>query len=419
MHINRGTECRTGYSLILTYNNYRGFSLLFTNNIFIPVHRRMVIAFVGLFAYALLGIGCTQSEVTDSKERPFDASKAIEGPLAPEFEGISGWINSEPISLSDLRGKVALVDFWTYTCINCIRTIPYLKRWHEKYANHGLVIIGIHTPEFDFERNHNNVQDAIKAYDINWIVGQDNDYETWKAFDNHFWPAKYLIDANGIIRYTHFGEGSYGETEATIRALLLEAGNDLKDADFIYPADPFLDQTYLSLGFNARVTPELYTGYERGCYHGNNYIGHTEYCDFLDQEVEYHVPDFPRGHLVYLQGLWYNGEENLKHARETVEFEDYVIANYSARSANVVIMPEGDEPFKVLVTLDGRSLDNMNKGEDVVIDEDGRSFLYVDSPKMYKTVETTSFGSHVLKLSSNSADFSIFAFTFGVYAEGP
>ena len=147
--------------------------------------------------------------------------------LAPELQRISSWINSEPFTLESQRGQVVLVDFWTYTCINCIRTFPYLRSWHKKYADKGLVILGVHTPEFEFEKLRENVIEAMGKFGIEYPVAQDNDYGTWGAFNNRFWPAKYLIDKDGYIRYTHFGEGAYQETEQVIRELLAETGADL------------------------------------------------------------------------------------------------------------------------------------------------------------------------------------------------
>ena len=142
---------------------------------------------------------------------------------APEFTGIDNWLNSPPLSMQQLRGKVVLVDFWTYTCINCIRTLPYVKSWHEKYKDKGLVVVGVHTPEYPFERSTSNVQSAIKRLGIPYPVAQDNRYATWQAYSNQYWPAVYLIDKQGQVVYTHFGEGAYQETEAKIRALLAEA----------------------------------------------------------------------------------------------------------------------------------------------------------------------------------------------------
>ena len=141
---------------------------------------------------------------------------------APELVQIEQWHNSPPLTMAGLRGKVVLVDFWTYTCINCIRTLPYVKSWHAKYKDQGLVVVGVHTPEYPIERSTNNVKDALKRFDIQYPVAQDNRYATWGAYDNQFWPAFYLIDKKGQVVYTHFGEGEYAQTEAAIQALLAQ-----------------------------------------------------------------------------------------------------------------------------------------------------------------------------------------------------
>ena len=141
---------------------------------------------------------------------------------APEFQNIDSWLNSPPLKLSELRGKVVLVDFWTYTCINCLNHLPYVKEWNEKYKDKGLVVVGVHTPEFAYEKSTKNVKDAIARLQIKHAVAQDNSYGTWKAFRNQYWPAVYLIDKQGRIVYSHFGEGSYGTTEKKIQALLAE-----------------------------------------------------------------------------------------------------------------------------------------------------------------------------------------------------
>jgi thiol-disulfide isomerase/thioredoxin len=142
---------------------------------------------------------------------------------APEFTGIEKWLNSAPLTMQQLRGKVVLVDFWTYTCINCIRTLPHVKEWHEKYRDQGLVVVGVHTPEYPLERSTDNVKTAIKRFGLTYPVAQDNQYATWNAYGNRFWPAFYLINKKGQVVYQHFGEGAYQETEAKIRALLAEA----------------------------------------------------------------------------------------------------------------------------------------------------------------------------------------------------
>ena len=350
-----------------------------------------------------------------------DGSTSEPGPTAPELTGTQAWINSGPLTIQDLKGKVVLVDFWTYTCVNCIRTFPYLKIWQSKYADDGLVIIGVHSPEFQFEHELENVQQAVTDFGISWPVVQDNDFKTWRAYENSYWPAKYLIDKDGIIRYNHFGEGSYQETEKQIRKLLEEVGADLSlsTVDPLLTGDQELDPAFEN-NIGADITRELYAGHLRGCsIFAPSYIGHSEYCSSSDRVGNYQDPGNHREHMIYLQGQWYNGEESLRHARETSGFEDYLFLRYAAKSVNVVLKSEGTELYKVLVTLDGEYLNEFNKGQDVVIEGDGRSFLYVDEPRMYRLIEAPSYSTHELKLSSNASNFAIFAFTFGVYAKGP
>ena len=364
----------------------------------------------------------SQSDDQAERATPTPKPKVAEGPLAPELAGIVAWINSQPTMINDLRGKVVLVDFWTYTCVNCIRTFPYLKIWHAKYADDGLVILGVHAPEFDFEKKLENVQNAVAQYGIDWRVALDNDFATWRAYRNQFWPAKYLIDKDGVIRYTHFGEGAYDETELKIRELLEETGADLSLLDAALPSAQSIDPSYLG-DPSARLTRELYAGWDRGYpdrQFGAGYVAQSEYYAAPDRVVTYEDRGRHKSHQIYLQGPWHNGKENLTHARGTTDFEDYILLNFSAKSVNVVIEPQGEatEPLKVLVTLDGDYLTDSNKGEDVVVEEDGKSYLYVDRPAMYAVIEAPSYGAYQLKLSPNSADFAIFAFTFGVYESG-
>ena len=169
--------------------------------------------------------------VTSPKSsEPVFAEPVVEtegGPRAPEPVGIKAWLNSEPLTFGDLAGKVVLVDFWTYGCANCVRTFPHLRELHANYSGHGLVILGVHTPEYRFEKKLENVREAVSVHSIGWPVALDNDYATWKAYQNHYWPAQYLVDKEGVIRYTHFGEGAYAEIESRLRELLEEAGADL------------------------------------------------------------------------------------------------------------------------------------------------------------------------------------------------
>ena len=344
-------------------------------------------------------------------------SAACSGFQAPEITGIRAWINSGPLTIEELRGKVVLVDFWTYTCVNCIRTFPYLKQWHAKYADDGLVIIGVHSPEFEFEKDYSNVLRATRDNGITWPVAQDNDFETWRNYSNRFWPAKYLIDKDGVVRYTHFGEGAYDETEKQIRRLLVDAGARLLDSPFEPSGNQPVDRTYIETR-QGTVTRELYAGFvlaELG-----QYVRQPEFFKNLGSVVELEAPKVLKPGNIYFDGAWVVGPENTRHGRRTTEYEDVLLLVYSARSLNVVLTSESGQPYTVRVTLNGEFLTKENKGQDITIAGNGESFLTVNEPRMYNVVEAPAYATdNALTMSSNSDDFGIFAFTFGVYQIGP
>lgn len=349
-------------------------------------------------------------------------------PRAPRIrgEGVNEWINTDELTFEGLQeeNKVVLVDFWTYTCINCIRTLPYLKQWHDKYADRGLVIVGIHTPEFDFEKSLDNVKEAVEGFEIEYPVVQDNNYWNWNAFNNRYWPAKYLIDTDGYIRYSHFGEGKYEETEQAIRLLLESAQravDDISDEqDFTRRIDP-----------NARgsrdpngLTRELYAGTSRNYSalrsgFADPYVMNEEFYQKALTDTEYTDPGDYQNHHIYLQGLWHNGEESLRHARTTEAFEDYMAIRFNAVDVNVVLRTRSDTPYTVQIEMDGRPLLPEDAGRDIWFDDQGRSFITVDEPRLYSLVLLDKFESHELKMRSNSDEFEVFAFTFGAYVEHP
>lgn len=176
----------------------------------------MIKPIITMLAACLFAASCTAGAYDD----PVQPTSTAPAPMAPEFKGINHWINSAPLTMAQLRGKVVLVEFWTYDCINCIHVLPHVKQWHERYKDQGLVVVGVHTPEYGHEKILGNVQAAVKRFGIGYPVAQDNDYRTWDAFGNRYWPALYLIDQNGRIVYQHFGEGGYDDTEARIQSLL-------------------------------------------------------------------------------------------------------------------------------------------------------------------------------------------------------
>ena len=355
------------------------------------------------------------------------------GDMAPEFTGISQWLNSDELTMEGLRGDVVLIDFWTYTCVNCIRTMPFLREWNEKYADRGLTMIGVHTPEFDFEKITDNVVAANDELGVVWPVAQDNEFGTWRSYNNRFWPAKYLIDANGVVRYTHFGEGAYDETEHHIRALLEEAGNDVSDIEADSDEGPTVDQRArgTSRENNDSQTREIYGGWQRNASNTGLYIAHPQYYDGQGLTQAYRDPGNHLNQFMYLHGLWRSDLEAIAHARETEDYEDYIALRFFARTVNIVLdLEEGVEPFEVEVTiaeslppdaergteLAYRPLTEDEAGEHIVI-EGGRSYFVVDEPDLYNVVSLPEFGDAELKFSSNSPHFALFALTFGSYDE--
>lgn len=365
---------------------------------------------------------------TAARPRAADVSQDI-----PQIEGIDAWLNTDDALAIDAlaaEGKVVLVDFWTYTCINCIRTLPYLREWWSRYEDDGLVILGIHTPEFEFEKDYDNVAGALETHSIGWPVAQDNEMTTWRNFNNRYWPAKYLFNSRGEEIYRHFGEGDYGKTEQHIRNALVEAGADLSDDPLNLPEDQARDANFQA-GRNI-VTPELYAGWHRnlGVARSGRYPYVAEYEAYFEAipsgdehatgVFESTVPQQLEPHLLYFQGQWSVEPERIRHARVTESLEDYLALNYAAKSVNAVLTSDSGEPYQVVVTQDGAMLSEANAGLDIQWDENGRSYIQVDEPRMYAIIDNPQYSPQsLLTMRSNSDDFGLFAFTFGVYAEGP
>jgi thiol-disulfide isomerase/thioredoxin len=315
-------------------------------------------------------------------------------PKAPELQGISGYINSDPdLKISNLKGKVVLVDFWTYSCINCIRTFPHLKEWNDKYKNDGLIIIGVHTPEFNFEKDYNNVKEATEEFKITYPVVLDNDYATWSAYRNRYWPRKYLIDSEGFIRYDHIGEGAYKETEAQIQKLLAEIGMKTQELSTVPDLTPLREQR----------TPELYAGYNFALTRNQN-VGNDQGLQ-PDQTLEYTLPSSLKSDTIYLKGVWKNNADNL-HSQGSSS----IILDFTARSVNIVADSLSD-PIKMEVLIDNNYVSKNLAGNDVQF-EGERSFILVDSPKLYN-IYKGEYSNSKLTLNINSNDFFFNAFTFG------
>ena len=372
----------------------------------------------------------TDSEVIDddsmdvvTEEDLLNTTHPLEGTLAPEFTGIDSWIGSDPVTLASLQGKIILIDFWTYSCINCVRTLPYILEWQEKYEPLGLRIIGVHTPEFEFEKDSENVSAAVERFGIEYPVALDNDAETWDAFGVTAWPAKYLLDADGIIRYADVGEGGYVAVEQTIRHWLKQAGIDVSSVPFEpedYHLDPEIDRAGRVGDRELARTREIYAGYRKNLpFHRfpppRPWVLYEEFYEGLDTDVAFEdVPEHENQRL-YIQGLWHVGPESLTHARATADFEDYLAIKYNAKTVNAVLGHDGGAPYRVRITLDGMPLSPDDADTDVRFDELGNSYLQVDEARMYRLIRTAEYEQHELQVSSNSDRFELFTFTFGAY----
>jgi thiol-disulfide isomerase/thioredoxin len=318
---------------------------------------------------------------------------------APEFTGITSYINTNATELSDLKGKVVLVDFWTYSCINCIRTLPYLVDWNHKYSDKGLVIVGVHSPEFEFEKNIDNVKQAVTRFGIKYPVLLDNDHGTWNAFQNSYWPRKYLVDSEGYIRYDHIGEGGYVETENAIKNLLSERSNqqgieisNINQTKLTVPGAQSVD-------FNQIKTPELYFGYQ----YARAQLGNIEGFN-PDKTVNYTIPTSNlKSNVIYLQGLWKNNPDSM----ELVGPDGKIILSYSSKSVNIVAGGKGE----ISVKEDGKNTQTNNPFKGNELDTEGK--LNIDGQRLYNIADHADYGNHHIEINAKGSGFKLYTFTFG------
>ncbi|MTW31975.1 redoxin family protein [Pseudoduganella danionis] len=313
------------------------------------------------------------------------------------FEGASGWLNSAPLTAADLKGKVVLVDFWTYSCINCLRTMPYIRAWAEKYRAQGLVVVGVHSPEFRFEQSLANVQTAVQRLRIDFPVALDSSQAIWQAWGNRFWPAYYLLDGNGKIRYHQYGEGDYGRTEAAIQRLLAEAhGTAPTDHSLVRP-EAKAEQSAPDL---ARLgSDETYLGY------GKAERFHSPQPLRPDQPQRYSVSTL-RLNQWGLAGNWLAGEEKIvaQEAGASIAYQ------FSARDLHLVLGPgAAGRPLRIQLTLDGEP-----PGADHGSDIDAAGMGLVDATRLYQLVrQGTRVGPRRCVIRFLDAGAEAYAFTFG------
>jgi thiol-disulfide isomerase/thioredoxin len=300
---------------------------------------------------------------------------------APEFSDISAWINSPPLQMANLRGKVVLVDFWDYSCINCIRTFPYLNRWYKTYKDKGFIIVGVHSPEFAFEKDKDNVLAAVNRYGILYPVALDNNFATWRAYSNAYWPASYLIDQEGRIRLRHFGEGNYDEMEDAIRSLL-----DL----------PALKQQS-SVESRVTLTPEIYLGQSRAA----NYSSQIQLQNEKTATYQTNAP--LNDDEVGLNGTWLVTPESI-----TSKGKDCTITlNFEAGKVHIVLSGKSSEPLTVL--LDGKAMPSKYYSKDM----DAQGKIFMNGEREYDLVDLHGDVSRHMLTISVPEGISAYTFTFG------
>jgi cytochrome c biogenesis protein CcdA/thiol-disulfide isomerase/thioredoxin len=336
---------------------------------------------------ALQKISGKEADKTETGKPMFSLTEQ-KGDPAPELIPGGEWFNSPPLTLRGLRGKVVLIDFWTYSCINCQRTFPYLRNWWEKYKDKGLVVIGVHAPEFEFEKNPENVKKAISDFELTYPIVQDNDFSTWRAYKNRYWPAKYLIDKEGNIRYEHFGEGAYDETEKVIQELLAEAGTDITGTQISNPKYEIYSKT-----------PELYLGYWR-----MESLSSPEFIVRNAGAIYTSAPNPPTNTFGF------SGEWEIMEQYSNPKQGSVLYLNFDSKEVFLVMRSKSAEsPGRVKVYLDNKPVSETGSaGEDVK-----ENTVTVTSDTLYKLINLSAPGRHILKLEFLDGNTEIYAFTFG------
>ncbi len=314
---------------------------------------------------------------------------------APGLVGIANYLNTTPEELSDqIKDKVVLYDIWTYSCINCIRTLPYITAWDDKYSEQGLLIIGVHAPEFEFEKDPENVKMAIEKHGISYPVVLDNDMETWQAFENRYWPRKYIADHEGFIRYDHIGEGGYQETEKVIQKLLeeraLALGIQMASASSLVDIEEFQHSLFR--------TPELYFGYKFA--QNRNQLGSDEGFQ-PGKTISYLEPNKIDLHKFYPIGEWKNYEDSMELISETGTIK----LLYNAKEVNIVT----ENNAELEIFLDDKPLPARYAGTDIV----NGNILKVTEAGLYNIISSDESSSHSIEIKIRGEGFQIFTFTFG------
>jgi thiol-disulfide isomerase/thioredoxin len=321
---------------------------------------------------------------------------------APEFANIEGWLNTEPLSIKSLKGKVVLLDCWTYTCVFCLRTVPIMRRLMEKYGKHGLVVVGAHSAEYEFATNVDNVKRAVERYRVNIPVALDTKNYVWEAYGNTYWPRHVLIDSTGLIRYEHAGYGVMQEFEEPVVELLQEAGQDVT----LEKEDNPEDEIYELHGMHFEgISPEVCLGYTRLAHFGNT---HNAEPNKLNQFK--HSGERLEG-MVYLNGSWFWDRECVRYGGKENSGAS-IVMKYNARRVSTIVGTADGKPARMEVKLDGNCMMKDNAGRDVTV-QDGKSYVDVAWNFMHSIVRTEEPEMHEVEIIPKTNNFVFYTFVFG------
>jgi thiol-disulfide isomerase/thioredoxin len=368
------------------------------------VSRRLyLVAFAAVAAIAVAAVwfaaNTNPSAVSNQGPVRSEGDLPVLAKSVPSLDAAQGWLNSAPLTDADLKGKVVVYDFWTYSCINCVRTLPYVRAWYDRYKDDGLVVVGVHTPEFDFEKNHDNVRRAVQQLGVDWPVAFDDDMTIWNQFANQYWPAKYITDREGQLRFVHFGEGDYENNEDVIRVLLGVPDSAPRAGQAVNPApDADVDQTQ-----------ETYLGPFRGL--DARQFGSPQ--PLAEGPGEFTVPDPPPDERFSLGGRWSVASEYV----EAADDQGSLVLRYHAGEVDLVAAGPGTGATRasvpVVVELDGGPVPEAARPPGMTVDGQGRTVLTVGAADLFRVISHGPAGEHTLTLRPQTAGTQLFSFTFG------
>ncbi|MEI6084155.1 MAG: redoxin domain-containing protein [Verrucomicrobiota bacterium] len=356
-----------------------------------------------MVAFLALGMACGPSAQVPVP--PVATYPTLVGQTAPSLDGALTWFNGPALKLEELRGKVVLLQFFDYSCINCIRTYPYLIEWDHRYSALGLQIIGVHAPQYEFSTDPANVLASVRRYNLAYPIAVDSHLQIAGVYSNRFWPRQLILDRQGVVRFDHTGEGGYADAEKMIQTLLREVNPTAKLPTLVPPVHDF--DMLGAVCYPA--TPELYLGRLRG------QLANPEVTS-TNAIIQFHQPESRVEGKVYATGDWSVHDEYMRHAVDKEHLDDCLTVKYRATEVNIVMKPESIYWMQVFVEQDGHPLRKEIAGSDIRYDAEGRSFVRVDAARMYNVIDKQPYGQSEIRFSVRGQGLSVYSFSFGTCA---